>query len=102
MGCKKRFCNKHRLSHFPLTGKKCLGLKFCDLSLEGEIKDHTEQQGGSIGVLICIPVLPSRSVLKHDVSITSIHLDGCPNGSFTPVQPEPTALLSILTVIFCP
>ena len=32
--------------HFPPTGKKCPGPKHCSLSLEGEIKDLTEQQGG--------------------------------------------------------
>ena len=47
MGRKKRFCNKHGLSHFPPMGKKCPGPKHCNLSLEGEIKDLTEQQGGS-------------------------------------------------------
>ena len=43
---KKRYCNKHGLSHFPPTGKKCPGPEFCDISLSGEIKDATGQQGG--------------------------------------------------------
>ena len=46
MGRKKRYCNKHGLSHFPPTGKKCPGPEFCDISLSGEIKDATGQQGG--------------------------------------------------------
>ena len=48
MGRKKRYCNKHGLSHFPPTGKKCPGPEFCDISLSGEIKDATGQQIPSI------------------------------------------------------
>ena len=46
MGRKKRFCNKHGMSHFPPTGKKCPGPEFGEISLSGEVKDITEQQGG--------------------------------------------------------
>ena len=46
MGRKKRFCNKHGLSHFPPTGKKCPGPEFSEISLSGEIKVVTGQQGG--------------------------------------------------------
>ena len=72
MGRKKRFCNKHGLSHFPPTGKKCPGPKFCDLSLEGEVKDHTEQQGGvdvDVGLLHGSPSAPQKKQLAAD------HLD---------------------------
>ena len=46
MGRKKRYCNKHGLSHFPPTGKKCPGPEFCEISLSGEIREITEQPGG--------------------------------------------------------
>ena len=45
MGRKKRFCKKHGLSHFPPTGKKCPGPEFSEISLSGEVKDFTGQQG---------------------------------------------------------
>ena len=34
------------MSHFPPTGKKCPGPNFCELSLSGEIKEITKQEGG--------------------------------------------------------
>ena len=46
MGRKKRFCKKHGISHFPPTGKKCPGPEFSEISLSGEVKEHTGQQGG--------------------------------------------------------
>ena len=46
MGRKKRFCKKHGMSHFPPTGKKCPGPEYSEISLSGEVKDYTGQQGG--------------------------------------------------------
>ena len=46
MGRKKRFCNKQGMSHFPPMGKKYPGPEFSEISLCGEVKDITEQQGG--------------------------------------------------------
>ena len=46
MGRKKRFCKKHGMSHFPPTGKKCPGPEFSEISLSGEVKEYTGQQGG--------------------------------------------------------
>ena len=34
------------MSHFPPTGKKCPGPEFSEISLSGEIKEHTGQQKG--------------------------------------------------------
>ena len=34
------------MSHFPPTRKKCPGPEFSEISLSGEIKEHTGQQGG--------------------------------------------------------
>ena len=50
MARKKRFCNKHGMSHYPPTGMKCPGPNFSKISLSGEITKHTEQQGGGIDV----------------------------------------------------
>ena len=34
------------MSHFPPTGKKCPGPEYSEISLSGEVKDYTGQQGG--------------------------------------------------------
>ena len=66
MGRKKRFCNKHGLSHFPPTGKKCPGPEFSEISLSCEIKDVTGQQGGidvEVGLLQgSIPSIPKKQL----------------------------------------
>ena len=62
MGRKKRFCNKHGMSHFPPTGKKCPGPEFSEISLSGEVKDITEQQGGiNMDVGLLQRLIPSIS-----------------------------------------
>ena len=69
MGRKKRFCNKHGMSHFPPTGKKCPGPEFSEISLSGEIKDITEQQGGidvDVGLLQRSIPLISKKQLAAD------------------------------------
>ena len=63
MGCKKRFCIKHVLSHFPPTGEKCPGPKHCELSLEGEIKDLTEQQGEG-RVDVDVDLIPEKTTRR--------------------------------------
>ena len=34
------------MKHFPPTGKKCPGPEYSEISLSGEVKDYTGQQGG--------------------------------------------------------
>ena len=44
MARKERFCNKHGMSHFPPTGKKCPGPEFSEISLSGEIRGDVKMQ----------------------------------------------------------
>ena len=66
MGRKKRFCKKHGMSHFPPTGKKCPGPEFSEISLSGEVKEYTGQQGGidvDVGLLQgSIPSIPKKQL----------------------------------------
>ena len=67
MGCVKIYCQKHGLSHFHPTGKKCPGPKHCVLSLEGEVKYFTEQQGKGVDMKASLLESHSKTwVLKHN------------------------------------
>ena len=51
---KKDSVKKMGLFHLPPMGKMCPGPKNCDLSLEGEVKESTEQQGGGVDVALAM------------------------------------------------
>ena len=61
------------MSHFPPTGKKCPGPEYSEISLSGEVKDFTGQQGGiDVDVDLLqgsIPSIPKKQLAADHLAL---------------------------------